>query len=131
MAISGKIEALNNAIREVVPAMRKAAEGNPEVQFYVRVIRFSTGATWHIAQPTLLTDFKWVDLHAEGETDLGQAFALLTEEMSNMPADARMLAAADRAHLRRQAHRRRRHVVGRESCQGEGERGTKRGSWLR
>src|ERR1700744_1502230 len=91
MAISGKIEALNNAIREVVPAMRKAAEGNPEVQFYVRVIRFSSGATWHIAQPTLLSDFKWVDLHAEGETDLGQAFALLTEEMSNMPADARML----------------------------------------
>jgi uncharacterized protein YegL len=71
MAISGKIEALNNAIREVVPAMRKAAEGNPEVQFYVRVIRFSSGATWHIDQPTLLNDFKWVDLHAEGETDLG------------------------------------------------------------
>ena len=67
MAISGKIEALNNAIREVVPAMRKAAEGNPEVQFYVRVIRFSSGATWHIAQPTLLSDFKWVDLHAEPE----------------------------------------------------------------
>jgi uncharacterized protein YegL len=91
MAISGKIEALNNAIREVIPAMRKAAEGNPEVQFYVRVIRFSTGATWHIAEPTLLNDFKWVDLHAEGETDLGQAFALLTEEMSNMPPEARML----------------------------------------
>ena len=89
--ISGKIEALNNAIREVIPAMRKAAEGNPEVQFYVRVIRFSTGATWHIAEPTLLNDFKWVDLHAEGETDLGQAFALLTEEMSNMPPEARML----------------------------------------
>jgi uncharacterized protein YegL len=91
MAISGKIEALNNAIREVIPAMRKASEGNPEVQFYVRVIRFSTGAAWHIAEPTLLNDFKWVDLHAEGETDLGQAFALLTEEMSNMPAEARML----------------------------------------
>jgi uncharacterized protein YegL len=91
MAISGKIEALNNAIREVVPARRKAAEGNPEVQFYVRVIRFSSGATWHIAQPTLLADFKWVDLHAEGETDPGQAFALPAEEMSNIPADARML----------------------------------------
>jgi uncharacterized protein YegL len=91
MAIGGKIEALNNAIREVVPAMRKAAEGNPDVQFYVRVIRFSSGATWHIAHPTLLTDFKWVDLDAEGETDLGRAFALLTEELGAMPADARML----------------------------------------
>jgi uncharacterized protein YegL len=91
MAISGKIEALNNAIREVVPAMRKAAEGNPEVQFYVRVIRFASGATWHIAEPTLLSDFKWVDLHAEGETDLGHAFTLVAEELNNLPADARML----------------------------------------
>ena len=91
MAISGKIEALNNAIREVIPAMRKAAEGNAEVQFYVRVIRFSSGASWHIAEPTLLADFKWVDLDAEGETDLGQAFALLAEELNRMPADARML----------------------------------------
>ena len=54
MAEGGKIEALNNAIREVIPAMRKAAEGNPEVQFYMRVVRFSTGASWHIATPTLL-----------------------------------------------------------------------------
>jgi uncharacterized protein YegL len=91
MAFSGKIEALNNAIREVIPAMRKAAEGNPEVQFYVRVIRFSSGASWHVAEPTLLNDFKWVDLDAEGETDLGQAFALLSTELNNMPANARML----------------------------------------
>jgi uncharacterized protein YegL len=91
MAISGKIEALNNAIREVIPAMRKAAEGNPEVQFYVRVIRFASGATWHVPEPTLLKDFKWVDLDAEGETDLGQAFALLSMELNNMPANARML----------------------------------------
>jgi uncharacterized protein YegL len=91
MAFSGKIEALNNAIREVIPAMRKAAEGNPEVQFYVRVIRFASGASWHIAEPTLLDDFKWVDLDAEGETDLGQAFALLAMELSTMPANARML----------------------------------------
>jgi Mg-chelatase subunit ChlD len=31
-----------------------------------------------------------VDLHAEGKTDLGQAFALLAEETSNIPADARI-----------------------------------------
>jgi uncharacterized protein YegL len=91
MAEGGKIEALNNAIREVVPAMKAAAEGNPEVQFYVRVIRFATGASWHLAQPTLLADFKWVDLAAEGETDLGQAFAVLSEDMSNLPPNARML----------------------------------------
>lgn len=92
MGQSGKIEALNNAIREVIPAMRKAAEGNPEVQFLVRAIRFSTGASWHIAEPTLLANFKWVDLTAEGETDMGHAFSLLVEELRTMPANARLLA---------------------------------------
>jgi uncharacterized protein YegL len=91
MAEGGKIEALNNAIREVIPAMRQAAEGNPEVQFYVRVIRFSSGASWHIAQPTPLSEFKWVDLEAHGETDLGQAFALLAEDLEQMPQNTRML----------------------------------------
>jgi len=84
MAEGGKIEALNNAIREVIPAMRKAAESNPEVQFFVRVIRFSSGASWHVAQPTLLADFKWVDLAAGGETDMGQAFALLAEDFRSL-----------------------------------------------
>jgi uncharacterized protein YegL len=91
MSEGGKIEALNNAIREVIPAMRKAAEGNPEVQFYVRAIRFSSGASWHVATPTLLSDFKWIDLTADGETDMGQAFALLAEDFRNMPQDARAL----------------------------------------
>jgi len=91
MSEGGKIEALNNAIREVVPSMKSAADSNPEAQFYVRAIKFSSGATWHVAQPTLLSDFKWVDLRADGETDMGQAFALLAEELRSMPANARML----------------------------------------
>ena len=36
-------------------------------------------------------NFKWVDLEAEGETDLGQAFALLGEELGSLPQDTRML----------------------------------------
>jgi uncharacterized protein YegL len=91
MSEGGKIEALNNAIREVIPAMRKAAESNPEVQFFVRAIRFSSGASWHVQAPTLLADFKWVDLTAEGETDMGQAFALLAEDFRTMPQNARAL----------------------------------------
>jgi uncharacterized protein YegL len=91
MGQSGKIEALNNAIREVIPAMRKAADGNPEVQFLVRAIRFATGASWHVAEPTLLANFKWVDLTAEGETDLGHAFQLLSEELRTMSSNERLL----------------------------------------
>ena len=91
MAEGGKIQALNNAIREVVPAMRSAAEGNPEVQFYVRAIKFSSGASWHVADALELSQFKWVDLQADGETDMGQAFALAAEELRSLPTDARLL----------------------------------------
>jgi len=91
MGQGGKIEALNNAIREVIPAMRKAAEGNPEVQFFIRAIRFSNGAAWHTADATPLADFKWVDLVAEGETDLGHAFSLLAEDLRQIPPEARLL----------------------------------------
>ena len=80
MAEGGKIEALNNAIREVIPAMKKAAEGNPEVQFFIRAMRFSSGAAWHEARPTPLGEFKWVDLQAEGETDIGGAVAQVYRE---------------------------------------------------
>lgn len=91
MAEAGKIEALNNAVREVIPAMRKAAEGNPEVQFFLRAIRFCRGAAWHIAEPVTLGELRWVDLQADGETDLGQALLLLTEEMLAIPQESRML----------------------------------------
>ncbi|MEI9811739.1 MAG: VWA domain-containing protein [Acidobacteriota bacterium] len=91
MRQGGKMEALNNAIREVIPAMRSAAENNPEVQFYVRAVRFSTGASWHVMEPTALGDFKWVDLAADGETDMGQAFTLLAADLNTLPAASRML----------------------------------------
>ena len=91
MGQGGKIEALNNAIREVIPAMRSAADGNPEVQFFIRAIRFSTGASWHVMEPTSLAEFKWVDLAAGGETDLGQALTLLAADLQRLPATERML----------------------------------------
>lgn len=91
MSEGGKIEALNNAIREVLPVMKAAADGNPEAQFYVRVIRFSSGAFWHNTSATPLADFAWSDLNARGETDLGAALRLLTEELRSFQSDSRML----------------------------------------
>lgn len=91
MAEAGKIQALNNAIREVIPAMRAAAESNPEAQFFVRAVKFSSGASWHIAEPTQLSDFKWVDLDARGETDMGQAFTLLAQKLAALSSGDRLL----------------------------------------
>jgi len=82
-----KIEQLNFAIREALPAMQEVAKENPNAQVLVRAVRFSDGAQWHVAQPTEAKDFKWPDLMADGVTDLGKALELVAEalKIENMP----------------------------------------------
>ena len=82
-----KIESLNNAIREAIPAMRDVADENPNAQVLMRAIRFSDGAQWHVAQPTEAKDFNWPDLLADGVTDMGKALEIVADalKMENMP----------------------------------------------
>jgi uncharacterized protein YegL len=82
-----KIEALNFAIREAIPAMQEVARENPNAQVQMRSIRFSDNAQWHVAEATDVHDFKWVDLTADGVTAMGQALALTAEalKIENMP----------------------------------------------
>ena len=91
MEQDGKIQALNTAIREAIPHMRKVAEDNPNAQVLVRAVKFSIGAQWHISQPTPVADFAWADLTAEGETDLGKALQLVAEQLKMPPMSERAL----------------------------------------
>ena len=90
MSIDGKIQALNNAIREALPHMQQVASENPNAQVLVRAIAFSDGARWHVAQPAPVDEFRWNDLKAGGVTDMGQAMKLLAEQLRPdvMPARA-------------------------------------------
>lgn len=72
MRTDGKIQSLNNAIKEAIPQMQKSADENPNAQVFVRVVKFSDGAQWHVAQPTPVTEFRWADLRAGGLTDRGE-----------------------------------------------------------
>jgi len=63
-----KITALNFAIRESIPAMRKVADENPHAKVMLRALRFSSNVQWHVAQPTPLESFTWQDC-AEGAAD--------------------------------------------------------------
>jgi uncharacterized protein YegL len=65
MSIDGKIQALNNAIREALPHMQSVADENPNAEVLVRALKFSHGADWHIAKPTPLQTFQWRDLVAD------------------------------------------------------------------
>jgi uncharacterized protein YegL len=81
MGHGGKIQALNNAIREVIPHMQRVASENPNAQVMVRAVKFSNGAQWHIAQPTPVANFRWDDLEADGVTDMGKALQLLADQL--------------------------------------------------
>ena len=77
-----KIQQLNFAIRECIPSMQDEARQNPECQMFVRVLTFSSGARWHVGQPTPIDSFKWADVQADGTTDMGRAMELLADALS-------------------------------------------------
>lgn len=77
MRTHGKIEALNEAIRKSIPHMQEVAYENPNAQVYIRAIKFSSGAQWHIEERVPVEDFTWTDLEVQGVTDLGEALNLL------------------------------------------------------
>lgn len=91
MNIDGKIQALNHAIKEAIPHMKKVAKENPNAEVFIRAIHFSSGAQWHIETPTPIEQFEWRDLQADGVTDMGAAFSLVAEQLVIPPMDERAL----------------------------------------
>jgi uncharacterized protein YegL len=87
----GKIKSLNTAVRETLPEMRSVADENPNADVLVRVVKFSSGAQWLVSQPTPVADFNWIDLEAEGVTDLGHALSLVAEQLKIPPMTDRAL----------------------------------------
>jgi len=77
-----KIESLNVAIRDAIPAMQTVANENPNAEVLVRAVCFSNGAQWHVAQPTEIHSFKWTDLKTDSVTDMGAAMELVAAELS-------------------------------------------------
>jgi uncharacterized protein YegL len=91
MQADGKIQSLNNAIKEAIPHMQSAADENPNAQVFVRAISFSDGAQWHIAEPTPVDSFRWTDLSAGGLTDMGKALGMVAEQLRIPPMTERAL----------------------------------------
>ncbi len=91
MDVDGKIQSLNTAIKEAIPNMQAVADENPNAQVLVRAVRFSTGAQWHVSQPTEVADFRWEDLTAAGVTDMGKALSMVAEQLRIPPMVERAL----------------------------------------
>lgn len=91
MDVDGKIQSLNTAIKEAIPNMQAVADENPNAQVLVRAVKFSSGAQWHVSQPTEVADFRWEDLSAEGVTDMGKALTMVAEQLRIPPMTERAL----------------------------------------
>lgn len=91
MEAQGKIESLNQAIRQSLPGMAAVARENPEARVLVRAVAFADTARWHIATPTPVEELRWPDLRAGGVTALGAALRLVAAELRSPPMEARAL----------------------------------------
>lgn len=89
--LGAKIEVLNRAIEESIPAMRQSADENPNAEVLVRAIKFSDGANWHVATSTAVADFKWPKLTAGGVTDMGKALSMVAAQLKSPPMPDRGL----------------------------------------
>jgi len=77
MRMGGKIEALNRAITEAIPHMQSVARENPQADIFVNAIGFANEARWMEEKLTPVSEFRWQDLQAGGETALGEALAMV------------------------------------------------------
>lgn len=91
MTYDGKIQSLNHAIREAIPHMKDVADSNPNADLLVRALKFSSGAEWHISQPTPVDSFTWSDVSAAGVTDMGRAFSMIADQLKIPPMTDRAL----------------------------------------
>lgn len=89
MEVDGKIQSLNNAIREAIPHLREVAAQNPFANLLVRALAFSSGTRWHIEQPTPVDLVSWSDVVAGGYTDFGAALQELASVLRMPPMEAR------------------------------------------
>lgn len=91
MYADGKMQALNSAIKESIPHMQQIADSNPHAELLIRAISFSTGAQWHVSQPTPVDEFRWIDLESDGGTDMGLALSMVAEQLKMPPMSDRAL----------------------------------------
>jgi uncharacterized protein YegL len=93
MQASGKMQALNQAIRQSLPEMVQVSQQNPEAQIMVRVLSFADQAQWHLGTPTPVDQVLplWRDLVAGGLTAMGEAMEQLAAVLRTPPMDQRAL----------------------------------------
>jgi len=86
MLRGGRIQALNNAMSEVLPQLRDEARANPHAELLVRVLAFANEPRWVIETPTPVDHVRWTRLEAvpRGFTELGSALQTLAGALDGL-----------------------------------------------
>jgi uncharacterized protein YegL len=78
-----KIGAVNNAIEEVIPEIRKISDENADAEIKVAALEFCSGSRWITKDgPVSAEQFVWKTLDAAGQTDMGDACKSLAKKLS-------------------------------------------------
>lgn len=81
-----KIGQVNEAMSEVPAQLADINEENLESKLLIAPMQFSNGASWFglnsSNQPAEVETFRWIDMQANGLTDLGEAFKLLSSKLT-------------------------------------------------
>ena len=92
MEEGGKIQSLNEAIRQAAPIIRDAASNEARGNLIVHAIEFNSGARWisaELAQGIPGAQFEWSsNLEANGETDMGLAMEMVSQTLPHLPNNA-------------------------------------------
>jgi uncharacterized protein YegL len=82
MAHKGKIESLNNFIREAISHFVIATTSGAGIELRMRAVKYSDTAQWHQQRPRPVKDYKWQNVSAGGFSNLGAAFYFLVDRLT-------------------------------------------------
>jgi uncharacterized protein YegL len=91
-----KMQSLNYAISTMLPHLSAWERAQENAQVLIRAIKFDNDATWHIAEPTPVSDVRWTPLRCEPRalTHMGAGLRLMASVMTADQLERRALRPA-------------------------------------
>lgn len=79
-----RIGAVNDAIRNILPELKKKEKGNTSAEIRIALLEFSTRAAWRTITPEPVSTFRYEDIErVYGGTNYGKAFEALNDKFSD------------------------------------------------
>lgn len=78
-----RIQAVNDAIRNLIPELKKREASNTNAEIRVAIMEFSSNANWRTAEPVPVSSFNYDEItYVGGGTNFGKAFSALNKKLS-------------------------------------------------